>query len=377
MSNELLAQPGLRPRSDLAKRLAHNPCGAGASALGCSSCPHYQLCGGLSVDAQIWDCFDLCCGKHGACERVCRRNESFVLQNNEIGGFDLEQVGEIPALSFTPTLDIIPTVYHGSTRKTSMQSPTVSLRFADLFNFRNGSVRFESREHLADVFKIRGDAEIILCGIDQDRRVEAWWSLGEPTREWAIAKLHEIGVSMITTPNFSMIMNRPRTNDLSSMKRIAVTHREFVLGGIPAALHVNGRTDRDFERWARFLQRRHGVSCIAFEFSTGSNRRDRYQTYIKWLKELQRHVSRPLDIVLRGNPVAIRDLRAAYRKVIYLETTSFMKTTKRKIARRAGNQKLRWDHYQSMPGEPLDKLLQVNSEEQASWLAAEFFQRAA
>jgi hypothetical protein len=54
---------------------------------------------------------------------------------------------------------------------------------------------------------------------------------------------------MATTPNYSLFVDRPRWDDLHAMKRIAIVHGEFLEAGMPGALHVNGRTDRDFERW--------------------------------------------------------------------------------------------------------------------------------
>lgn len=84
-----------------------------------------------------------------------------------------------------------------------------------------------------------------------------------------------------------------------------------------------------------------------------------------------------MDIFLRGNPNAIRDLQSSFNKVVYLETTSFMKTTKRKVARRLGNKRLSWDHFETNPGQPLDELFARNSEEQATWIASEFYQDAA
>lgn len=53
---------------------------------------------------------------------------------------------------------------------------------------------------------------------------------------------------MVTTPNYSLSIDQPRWDDLHSLKRIAIVHEEFLNEGLPAALHVNARTDKDWER---------------------------------------------------------------------------------------------------------------------------------
>ncbi|MGH7268007.1 MAG: hypothetical protein ACREMB_24585 [Candidatus Rokuibacteriota bacterium] len=85
-------------------------------------------------------------------------------------------------------------------------------------------------------------------------------------------------MALVTTPNFSLFADQPCWDDLHSIKRIALVHEEFLSEGLPAALHINARTDQDWERWRAYVAVRPEVTHIAFEFATGAGRAER----IKW-----------------------------------------------------------------------------------------------
>jgi hypothetical protein len=71
-----------------------------------------------------------------------------------------------------------------------------------------------------------------------------------------IRALKAAGVGLVTTPNYSLFLDRPRWDDMHAMKRIALMHEEFLAEGMPAALHVNGRTDSDFRHWGSYVTAR-------------------------------------------------------------------------------------------------------------------------
>lgn len=359
-------------RSNTARRLRHDRVRNPSIPLGCNHCPHLPECGGLNVEAAIWNCLDFCCGQPGNCDRVCRNNHDFASQFNEAGGFNLLDVAPPIERRFTPSSQITPLFYHASSRLRPAAAGTVSLRLSDLYSFNTGQVKFKTRQALCDAFKIRADAEIILSGVDHDRRIEPWWKL-DVQRIETIKALKALGIDLVTTPNFSLILDRPRMDDLHAMKRIGIIHEEFCRFGLTAALHVNGRTDRDFERWTEFLVHRPTIHQLAFEFSTGNGTVDRLPLYTAWLTQMASAIDRPLDIFVRGNPSAIPALRAAFENVFYIETTSFMRTTKRRRAERSGNQRMAWPQFPTSRGQDLSPLLDFNTEEQAAWLSANYF----
>ena len=144
------------------------------------------------------------------------------------------------------------------------------------------------------------------------------------------------------------------------MKRIALTHQEFVSEGVPAALHLNARTQTDFERWTAYIAERSEVTDVAFEFTTGTRRAERRGQYVAWLVELADRVQRPLNIFLRGGTEILPMLAGAYQRITVLDTNGFMKTTKRMRASLDEAGKITWRSSPTGQDESLDGLLASN-----------------
>ncbi|BCH55350.1 DUF4417 domain-containing protein [Agrobacterium vitis] len=247
-----------------------------------------------------------------------------------------------------------------------------ALRLHDVVDFVRGEVRFPTRELLCDAFKIDASAKIILSGVDHDDRIEPWWTL-QDRRTRVLHQLQGLGIDLVTAPNFSLLIDKPRTDDLHSIKRIAIVWSEFEQHGIACALHVNSRTFKDFERWSDFIQQRDEVGVIAYEFITGAGRTARRQFHIEGLCRIAQNARRPLDIVVRGDPDVIAPLRRNFRNVIYIDTTAYMKTIKRQRAARSGNSKLDWTTSRTALPEEVDEMLKHNLDEQTIFLRDRFY----
>jgi hypothetical protein len=91
--------------------------------------------------------------------------------------------------------------------------------------------RYTSAGGLAKAFGIGLDVPVILTGTAKDRPLERWWSLGAQRRD-AIRALRSLGVTLVTTPNFSLFIDQPRWDDLHSQKRIMIVHEEFLSEGL-------------------------------------------------------------------------------------------------------------------------------------------------
>ncbi|MFY9855780.1 MAG: hypothetical protein WAK26_18065, partial [Terracidiphilus sp.] len=203
------------------------------------------------------------------------------------------------------------------------------------------------------------NSRVIVTGTSTDPALENWWSLGSQ-RIYAIRSLAELGVSFATTPNYSLFVDQPRWDDMHSMKRIALVHQEFLSAGIPTALHVNARTEHDWERWARYISDRAEVTHIAFEFSTGAGWVDRIGWHLDQLAGLRAAVGRPLRLVVRGGVTILPQLVGVFEHVVFLETSTFLKTMQRKAAFIDPSNRIRWRHAPTGGDEPLDGLLDRN-----------------
>lgn len=361
-------------RSDetIIKSLTDDPI-ANSMALGCAPCPHRPTCGGLCVSAAIMDCLDLCCKNADRCTRVCRnRPESFVDQIREIDGFEFHNVPRAPARRVHMRSNIAPLIYHGSRRAHALRHDMFALRLPDLVNFKTARLKFADRAALCKSFGIDPAAQIILTGVNLDHRIEPWWSLGAK-RVPLIHAMVSLGIDLVTAPNFSVVLDQPRTDDMHAMKRIAIVFSEFQEHGLACALHPNGRTDNDFDRWARFIADRPEISVLAYEFITGPGRVARKPYHLARLADLARAAGRDLDIVVRGDPSVITYLRQHYRSVVYIETTAFMKTIKRQRAERVGNDRLRWTPSPTALDDDIDQLFAYNLKERSSLLALQHY----
>ena len=174
---------------------------------------------------------------------------------------------------------------------------------------------------------------------------------------------------LATTPNYSLFIDRPRWDDLHAMKRIAIVHEEFLRLGLPAALHVNGRTEDDFRRWTGFVATRPEITHLAYEFTTGTARTGRQQLHADWLAELAASVGRPLHLIMRGGVGVVSTLAQAFNSITLLDTTTFIKTMMRQKAYSRTDTTLAWIQYPTKRGAPIDALFDSNCQTVETWLA--------
>lgn len=173
---------------------------------------------------------------------------------------------------------------------------------------------------------------------------------------------------MSTTPNYSLFLDRPRWDDLHSIKRIAIVHSEFLSEGLPAALHINGRTDADFHRWTDYVLMRPEITHLAYEFTTGTGAAGRREKHVLWLAELARSARRPLHLIIRGGAELLSSLNTAFANVTFLDTSVFMKTMKRQRAFYKDDGGIGWQPSPTIAGAPLDDLFAENSEIRSRWV---------
>ena len=344
----------------LDKRLWHEP-GLPMECLGCVTCPEHQLCGGLRTRAPLFDCLDLCrCDKPGLCDNVCRKSPLYVDRVREVGGFSFDPL-PVTLILNTPDLPaIIPMLYHGSCRVRRIWLTALALSLYEMFDRTTGTPRFESRDHLNQSYQIEDGGTVILSCTDRDRPLEAWWQFGEKKRKNIIRYLRELGIALATVPNYSLFTDAPRWTDLHAMKRIALVHHEFLQEGMPAALHVNGRTQMDFSRWARYLRDHPEIGVLSYEFTMGAGWVGRREQHVAWLCGLAREVPRPLGLVLRGASELPISLRACFARLAVIDTTAFVKTMNRQRALLTDARAINWCSEPTAVGAPLDDLFDHN-----------------
>jgi hypothetical protein len=329
-------------------------------AMGCANCPDLAVCGGLRLASPLFDCLGFCCKNPLDCDAVCRNKpEEFAQRVREIGGFLFDNIPRNAILP-TPHLPaLIPLLYHGHKRTVPFRAAAACLPLYSVIQRNNGETRYANKEELAKGFCLAADVQVILTGTASDPPLERWWSLG-PQRRERIRALRQLGVAFVTTPNYSLFVDQPRWDDLHSLKRIAITHEEFLSEGMPAALHLNARTDRDWDRWTQYIMARPEVTHIAFEFATGAGWALRTTWHLEKLGRLAEKVGRPLHLVMRGGAKFIPTLIRDFPDVTLLESSVFMKTKSRQRAIMAAPGRVTWRSSPTKRANTLDSLLSQN-----------------
>lgn len=329
-------------------------------SLGCQNCTFLQSCGGLNVGAGTFDCLTYCrCIDYATCDIVCPNKEShYVARSMEVQGiWKFSNVLKAPYLPKPTVPNIVPMIYNSSARTRSPRTSAVALSLYEIINKISGNIRFSTRQEMLEYFILDEDTKIILSGTEIDKCLERWWKL--ENRESVIEGIRHLGIQLITTPNYSLFNDVPRHDNAYNMKRIALAWSEIQRQDIPCALHINARTDRDWELWLEFLNIHTEIEYVAFEFGTGAASEKRISWYVEKLVELASNIERSLHLLVRGGISEVPSLYRAFEAITVIDTNAFIRTQKRRRAIYR-NGKLTWKTYLTSSGQPIDDLLDLN-----------------
>lgn len=332
--------------------------------LGCGKCVERPLCGGLQIHGlgPALSCLDHCdCSDPAACDLVCPRNPlSYTRRVAEVNGFDLANIEKRPSLPFPDLPQFIPVMYRSLRLDRPMNLDLVAIPFSEMYRRKGKGKLAEpyTRQELETKFRLRPDTRIVLSGVELDCHVEQW--CGSVGRRDVVRGLRDVGVICATTPNFSLMADVPRHDNLHAIKRIGLIWSQLHDAGVPTALHVNGRTDHDFLRFREFLQVHDEIEAVAFEFTTGAANKERGRYYADLLIRLAGEIGRPLTLVLRGGLVWASLLSRHFGNVVLLDTDAFNKTVYRFRGTLTPEGRLRWQKSPTPSGAPLDELLAKN-----------------
>lgn len=339
-------------------------------ALGCMSCFDLSRCGGLKRQKAAFNCLDDCCNSPTNCRRVCPNNAAqFVSQMREVVDYwDLSHAPRATALQPASIQSHVPIVYHRGSVGAPRADKQVVLSLYQMYSRLDGRPRFRDRQHLNQTFALNADCEVILSGVAPDSSVESWWSLGSVGRREAMAGLRDLGVVLVTVPNFSYTLGEPRWSALHAMSRTACVFNEFLGAGIQAALHVSGAHDRDYERWTAFVCQRKEVQHISAEFITGPALSDRRDWHVEHLASLAQSIGRDVHLCLRGRSSVVPLLARYFRQLSYIDARPFMATMKRERFVPHNNRHQRVEFVRTEVGASLDALWQNNVEQRRSYI---------
>ena len=170
------------------------------------------------------------CQDRATCDSVCRNKpEQFFERYVEIGGFELKSTPRVDTVAIPELPSVIPLIGHKYSRKTVLNELVVAVPLYELFHMRSGQPHVRTRAELAARFRILETATVVASGVDRDAKLEAWWAFAD--RALIMSTLRDLGIALVSVPNFSLFLNVPRPDNLHSMKRIALGWAELMAAG--------------------------------------------------------------------------------------------------------------------------------------------------
>ncbi len=304
--------------------------------MGCGTCADRKICGGLhlqDIGALLVDCMSHCtCEDPNSCDLVCPTNvQAFKKRFHEVDGWALDTIPETRDVPMPALPSWMPLYQRNlSGRRPISDEGVVALPFTLALRGTGTATHARTAEELTRSYGVVPQGGWVLSGTQEDPDVERIWSLPDVSR--IARQLVRSGAIFATTPNFSLVNDSPRHDNLHAMKRIAWVWHHMTQGGLCTALHINGRTDHDFVRWAEFVRARPQVKAVAFEFLTGTATKASADLYLQRLALFSKACGRKLPIVIRGNAALTEQLLEHFSQVIKLDSTPCMRAMKRRKA---------------------------------------------
>lgn len=326
--------------------------------LGCSSCLDRPVCGGIRPEADIFSCHDYCCENPKGCSKVCPKNAvRFVERLREVNGWDLGNIDRLKALIASDMPDSIPVIYHSSRREKTLRTKSVAIPLRLIINKSATLVQYANKTEVMQDLRIAPRAKIVIDGIGRDKLIENFWA--ERRSSVLIKKIAMLRPSWVITPNYSVLTDVPRWENLHAMKRIAIIWSEFMDAGVPTALTLNARTERDWERWTEFVISRPEVQAVAIELGTGGRYAERRDFILSQAASLGAVTGGRLRLFLRGGRSNIPRLQSSFESIHLLDTNPFMKTVYRQRIT-SSTDRTRSIPSATVDGKPIGDLLQAN-----------------
>lgn len=331
---------------------------------GCLQCRDIDVCGGLRADKAAMNCIDYCrCMDPKRCDIPCSRNPRILAARyHEVGGWEFGDVPRAQMVKVPKLPSAAPIIYQRNRRLDNLESKAVAVCLHMLFSKRTGKAKFSSKEELAERLKFDPRSALIIVGVGKDPGIEAYW---EKARANGFPEcLRALKPALVTAPNYSLFSNLVRWSDLHSMKRIALCWQEMAAAGLPASLHLNARTPRDYERWTEFIRDREEVQSVAFEFGTGARIPARSPWHVAHLCSLGEQTKRRLILAVKGGEKFIPILAPHFKQIVLLDSYPFMKSVSRRVLEYKDG-KAQWVPTMTLENQCIDSILQHNVDARA------------
>src|SRR3546814_12216450 len=106
-------------------------------------------------------------------------------------------------------------------------------------------LRYPDRTALSQKFGIDPNARLVVSGVARDKKIERYWAAKD--RPAMLQQLAALDIALITPPNYSVLTDVPRTDNLHAMQRILIATVQLMPVGLPHPLPTNPPPARDLK----------------------------------------------------------------------------------------------------------------------------------
>src|SRR3546814_18220547 len=129
-------------------------------------------------------------------------------------------------------------------------------------------LRYPDRTALSQKFGIDPNARLVVSGVARDKKIERYWAAKD--RPAMLQQLAALDIALITPPNYSVLTDVPRTDNLHAMKRILMATGEMLQAGLPLAIHENAHTETHLCPRGEVITESPQIPHLVFAFTTGA-----------------------------------------------------------------------------------------------------------
>ena len=330
----------------------------------CATCGFLEDCGGLDGGAFSKGCFSRCethCFQKG-CDLACpSMPQLFSELIEDVGGICLPPQSNLRTCTFNKFSPYIAQIDHGSGRDRVLSEELVAIPIHSLLRKIRGKkccIRYDSPASLRRAFKLAANTAVVVTCIAPDRYLEEFWFAhikGE-----LLVQLASLQLRAITVPNFSFMLDVPRTNSLYNFGRMFRVAERASSSGLATIFHLQASNERDWSRWYEIMRDQPSATCVALEYQTGASHKTIGDPYYAGLYELQQRLGRALHPIVMAGAGRLRQLHEDFLSFTIIDSTPFMKTVHRQSMFKVGKSKWKWHTIPTASNESLSDRLQVN-----------------
>lgn len=285
---------------------------------------------------------------------------AFADKVSEVEGLDTLPRGRVLTPNAFPLPIFVPQIDHGGSRTTLLDEKVVSIplhRIITQDRLKRARMLYNTPEEVRRNFKLSQRTQFIITSVCPDRWIESFWEVHRSRHLLdSIAALRPLAM---TVPNFSFMLDVPRTNNLYNFGRMFRLSERMTSAGIPTVFHLNALTQFDWNRWRDVLKEQPESKLVSLEFQTGAEHKHFGDEYFAHLVSLQDVLGRALHPLMLAGAGKLRELDGCFDSFTVIDANPFIKTMNRQVLRKWGA-KWKWRPEPTLPGTSLSPRLVQN-----------------